>query len=131
MREIIFRGKIKRENGVWKRGDWVFGPFTHIEDGGIGSAFIYGKGEVFEETVGQYTGLDDKNGKKIFEGDIVKILFEDGTYEAGAVVWSDANARYKFHSPDGAAYGIDRTVCMEIIGNIHDNPELLKGGVQG
>ncbi len=86
--------------------------------------------EVIPETVGQYTGLTDKNGKKIFEGDIVKGLFVFG--EISSVVI------FKYGS-FGIEWNIDeikvldpflglRNIECEVIGNIHDNPELLKGG---
>ena len=130
MREILFRGKTDK-------GEWVQGvPFFEeeryyiIEDlfvcdeynctGAVNSTVI-------PETVGQYTGLTDKNGKKIFEGDIVKLFYKDG-FEIGLIGWSNIDFRYKFASPDGTAYGFDVTDIFEVIGNIHDNPELLKGG---
>ena len=131
MREILFRGKLTA-NGKWsegnlvvnKRGVYVITP----DETPIG---IYG--QVDPETVGEYTGLTDKNGKKIFEGDILKFdyigknlgvngislcEFENGKF---GVKWG----YYKeFVCLDGFA-----NTTLEVIGNIHDNPELLKGGV--
>ena len=87
--------------------------------------------EVIPETVGQYTGLTDKNGKKIFSGDVVKIyLYEPkglANYEIGYIKYDDAKARYVFCTEEGI-YGIDNSNVFEVIGNIYDNPELLKGG---
>ena len=95
---------------------------------------------VFKETVGQYTGLTDKNGTKIFEGDIV--WFEDespSNYEyhdctemrCGTIEYGD-NC---FYITDRIAVEMedliyDGKLDVEIIGNIHDNPELLKGGAE-
>ena len=125
MREILFRGK-RVDNGEWVEGCLLYDCeqnesyiAEYFEDK---SAYIR---EVIPETVGQYTGLTDKNGKKIFERDVVKVYLTDGI-EIGLIGWSDIDVRFKFASPDGTAYGIDVTDTLEIIGNIHDNPELLE-----
>lgn len=148
MREIIFRGQTRR-NGekVWMNGEkvpsnWVYGGVLQ----GTGSfSIIYGcndvddkhasnleKHVVYTDTLGQYTGLTDKNGTKIFEGDIVQYY---GTYALEVYIenghtktrWFDTVTKREytelFFGYDEEAYG----EC-EIIGNIHDNPELLKGG---
>lgn len=128
-REILFRGQTA--SGEWVEGDLLINtangysfPYIryHVND------INYSRAKVMPETVGQYTGLCDKNGKKIFEGDIVLLDFSDGIPETGDIVWSRTDARFKFNSPDGTEYGIDVTDVFEVIGNIHDNPELLKGG---
>ena len=118
MREILFRGK-SRNNGKWYEGD--LGTVAHkrfIDDGIVNE-------RVIPETVGQYTGLTDKNGKKIFEGDILKGAWET----VFQVVYDDCYLGFRAKEKDGMHncidyYGLDR---LEIIGNIHDNPELLKG----
>ena len=157
MREILFRGK--RENG-----DWVFGNLfipdkkdapTEIC---IGTNVIRITYDVIPETAGQYTGLTDKNGKKIFEGDIFKFpdeIFESyytscgteyNSWEAenyGVVGFSEDLGRfdfvdYKFNEnaveadlhENHAIEFYDFVSDLEIIGNIHDNPELLKGGAE-
>ena len=123
MREILFRGKTLL--GKWIEGDLL----NYLGCGKVHIAQNYkgaGGQEVIPETVGQYTGLTDKNGKKVFEGDIVKLFYKDG-FEIGLIGWSNIDFRYKFASPDGTAYGFDVTDTFEIIGNIHDNPELLEG----
>ena len=147
MREILFRGKCK-DSGKWYEGYYVHlhkttycfkedydrNPdndmhqiiFEEMMDWGLPNQHF--RVDVLPETVGQYTGLTDKNGKKIFEGDIVRLYHFDGFEEIGAIGWSNIDVRYKFASHDCFAYGIDVTDVFEVIGNIHDNPELLKGG---
>ena len=134
MREILFRGKDIK-------GNWHIGLLAHIGNAwyisngaGVSTAF-----EVIPETVGQYTGLTDKNGKKIFEGDIVDASnsWWDACGPAGhdspimKVEWSDKNCGFD----PFANYDCDCGVYIhpsqvETIGNIHDNPELLKEGVE-
>ena len=159
MREILFRGKLKAENGEFQKGEWVYGDFVTLIDGKEKHPHIYGKGEVKAETIGQYTGLTDKNGKEIFEGDIFK--FPDEIWESsytscgteydswtvenyGVVGFCEDTGRFDFikykfnensveadlhenHNIEFCEFVSD----LEIIGNIHDNPELLESEVQG
>lgn len=125
MREILFRGKTEK-------GEWVQGvPFVEEERCYIiQDLFICEEYDctgavnsmVIPETVGQYTGLTDKKGNKIFEGDIViaPIYYDVGCYPhtESKIISVKIPEIYKM-SVDGN---------FEIIGNIHDNPELLKGG---
>lgn len=121
MREILFRGK-KKPWGGWAEGSLVkMRDYYRISEKNDMISF-----GVETETIGQFTGLTDKNGKKIFDGDVVKIFLRDGE-DVGVIKWSDIGARFKFASSDGCAYGIDCTTAMQVIGNIHDNPELLEG----
>jgi hypothetical protein len=120
MREVLFRGQ-RTDNGQWVKGLLTDLGLAEKED----FAWISGV-KVYKNTVGQYTGLTDKNGKRIFEGDIVEykeeygqIEYEDG--EAMFVVSFDT-----WFTDFDHLYGTD----VEIIGNIHDNPELLKGGAE-
>lgn len=121
MREILFRGK--DIYGKWFYGDLI--NLTKEIKEICNHTQLEHAHSVNPDTVGQCTGLVDKNGTKIFEGDIVKIFLKDGV-EIGPIKWSDIGCRYKFASPDGTAYAIDVTDVFEVIGNIHDNPELLK-----
>ena len=137
MREILFRGK-RVDNGEWVYGYYcpcVFGNFP--AEPAIIDADELKKGKwapvkVNPESVGQYTGLTDKNDKKIFEGDICKTYFESYTrsWEEVGVV-TEFRGAYGIESADGKHFRafINETVyarSCEVIGNIHDNPELLE-----
>ncbi len=147
MREILFRGK-RKDNGEWVEGYYVCvgGKFHYILTGQIDLMSGYPRFfycEVIPETVGQYTGLADKNGKKIFEGNIVKhinVFEEINSPEIGVVVYEQSECCFEIqrtyknpenvHIPTSTrvTYIIpDKRNLYEIIGNIHDNPELLKG----
>ena len=126
MREILFRGK--RYNG-----EWIYDSETYIRDGdGIWlSDDDLNVVQVQEDTVGQYTGLKDKNGEKIFEGDIVKY---STTCEIFTVAWHGSFAEFvisELQKPNKATRGSKNMYLVnrycEVIGNIYDNPELLEG----
>ena len=126
MREILFRGK-RSDNGNWIEGHL----FARINDCFIVPLpVITSKSLVDGETVGQFTGLKDRNGKKVFEGDVVHcvsmtdmanmvVIFEDGEFR---MVLCE---KYKDYIPGCGFYAI-RCFDKEVIGNIHDNPELLE-----
>lgn len=161
MRTIKFRGKKPYT------GDWFFGDLLHI----CGGSMIYFGSDtdtiepdiennnpvavelfndevavVLSDTVGQFTGLTDKNGAEIYEGDIITAdhypFYSDGKPNYVAVVeWDDCGfgAWFELHK-DSTARGIsigcpvmdfdsESASSFEVIGNIHDNPELLKGGI--
>ena len=119
MREILFRGK-RLDNGEWIYGDVVQFP-THGIVRIVEQEPSYKDAEVDLDTVGQYTGLTDKNGKKIFEGDI----FTDGI--SNYVVTFTNGAFTIDYRPDFLAYFlVSGFADGDIIGNIHDNPELLE-----
>ncbi len=138
MREILFRGK-RKDNGEWIKGDFcspcniVFLENRYDAVLGKDDCPMCNDFEVIPETVGQYTGLTDKNGKKIFEGDIIKIyLYEPkglANYEVGCIKYDNTKARFVFCTKEGN-YSIDNSNAFEVIGNTHDNPELLKGGAE-
>ena len=144
MREILFRGKEKNS------GEWIYGDLRHISDGHGGYILCIvdntnGRNndvtgvEVVPKTVGQYTGHTDKNGVMIFEGDIVKGTAYSAT-TIGVIVWIDEISSFgvrRVNAPNPTAWensSILRCVSLgktdefaaEVIGNIHDNPELLK-----
>lgn len=160
MREILFRGKSMDDN------EWIYGGALHQTDSygdKVDKWFIidgtytndYDIGEpirAIPETIGQYTGLIDKNGKKIFEGDIIKayfqpqnfknppcaigsVIFENGTFKVVVYV-SKKSTEYKvFEKENIVAYSIehnflDRCYVLEVTGNINDNPELAERSKQ-
>ena len=157
MREILFRGK-RTDCGEWVEGylnqhrgrvifdcccnainanDYYINDWTEKLDTDLYGC-VY---KVIPETVGQYTGLTDKNGVRIFEGDIVKGIAYS-VERIGVIVWIDEIASFGvryFKSVNSTAWensSILRCASMgktdefaaEIIGNIHDNPELLEEG---
>jgi uncharacterized phage protein (TIGR01671 family) len=128
MREILFRGKTS--GNEWKYGNLsIVGDVCFIsEDMGFNK-------NVIPETVGQYTGLTDKNGKKIFEGDICRFR----EWSKGDMCWI---GKVHYEHQQCVISGNPNKECesefllvlsrfipenIEIIGNIHDNPELLEG----
>ena len=146
-REMLFRGK-RVDNDEWLESNSInvqadiFGR-EHVY---MGVPVKYGKHpngyyiewhEVIPETVGQYTGLPDKNGKKIFKGDLLKcesnlvwlVAFEDGAF----VCKDDENVTYftfyehREYNSKTKKYENFIPKDFEIIGNIHDNPDFLKG----
>lgn len=126
MREILFRGK-RSDNGEWLYGYYV-GPSGIIDDHEICDINdITGcRYEVDPSAVGQYTGLTDKNGKKIFEGDLIQN--RDG--DIGRVTWYPEHVAFMIYRKNRPMVfnieGLD-TDAVEVIGNIYDNPELLDG----
>lgn len=115
MREILYRGK--RNNGNWEYGFYYLRAVNN-------KPYIYDDGisfEVIPETVGQFIGITDKNGTKIFEGDILKA--DNG--HVGYVSFGVLPQFGKYcdcHKEFGPIFPDNETV----IGNIYDNPELLK-----
>ena len=130
MREILFRGK-RTDNGTWAYG-YLFCIWerTYLCWGTTNN--VPNMKEVIPETVGQYTGLTDKNGRKIFEGDILGGFLDEEYPEHETVVvveWHENMwvTRQWEYLPD--LLELDDSDCFEVIGNIYDNPELLKGGI--
>ena len=128
MREIKFRGK-RLDNG-----EWLYGSLVILN----GRYFIFddaNRHEVDPTTVGEFTGLKDKNGKEIYEGDVIRSPLSEDKTRPHRIFYHTGNAAFM-----GAL--IDRKeLCYlrldqdwiykfgkEVIDNIHDNPELQKGG---
>ena len=137
MREILFRGK-RVDNGKWVYGNLIDNEcckkpiiveVDYLNEYGDCGEVSY---EVDETTVGQFTGLTDKNGKKIFEGDILKIhrksIYSTEEYFFYKVDWGkDWNGWALISIKSAQSRYLDNAYNGEVIGNIHDNPELLEG----
>lgn len=133
MREILFRGK------CLDNGEWVEGLLVHTTRNGaliVNEVNEYGCGccigvsppnfEIDPATVGQFTGLLDKNGKRIFEGDICRVSKLMYKVEFKHSAWWFAILSNKVYCCP--AFNSHCGEYCEVIGNIHDNPELLEGG---
>lgn len=131
MRELLFRGQTRRKgekvrmDGTPVESNWVYGGVFQ----GPNHSVIYGydpveKHAVYSDTVGQYTGLMDKNGQRIFEGDVVHMKggcvsgFGAVEFRNGSFGIADEKRKRFYFLDDHSVYRVD--------GNIHDNPELLK-----
>lgn len=135
MRTIKFRGKIRGN------GKWYYGSLVYSNEINAAIYFQIGRGlvkrmdwvYVNQETIGQFSGLYDCNGKEIFEGDILEwekdglmyvVKFWDGMFYASVKECNDGIfGGFPLHALTEHEYG-----KCEIVGNIYDNPELLKGG---
>lgn len=128
MREILFRGK-RTDNGEWVYGDLIHRqvwnssfPVIRTQDSGFDNYDDY---EVIPETVGQFTGLTDKSGTKIFEGDVVNGFFNRKKITGKIIYGSDAH----FFIDRKGLYGIglnNSEDWVRVIGNIQDNPKLME-----
>jgi len=137
VREILFRGK-RVDNG-----EWVYGLLCRV---GNTYANIVEKSTevmctVLTNTIGQFTGLTDKNGRKIFEGDVLNVHDQIPTFDGyntdeiiynGKVMYIKNQGMYvcEGNNDGNALCALNLDKC-EVIGNIHDNPELLGGESDG
>ena len=123
MRKILFRGKFGNE--------WKYGYLT-IEPRGLAikEPYVNAASNIWHidtKTVGQYTGLNDKNGNKIFEGDIVDFLDRSDGDGYGVVRYDENETEFEFESDNICrSLGSYYPKNIEVIGNIYDNPEFLK-----
>lgn len=132
MREILFRGK--RTDGEWISGNYIYAPSN--EDSYVHNICTpdepYDWYEIDPETLGQYTGHEDKNNTKIFDGDIVKF---NSDYDDWDRFYDNPVIKVEYESLTGgfdpfASYDCDCGIIIEsnkceVVGNIYDNPELL------
>lgn len=145
MREILFRAKAinrrpdREYRTNYKDGDWVYGLVSELHDEEFHEKYPYSPATMTNEvgvrdidvdykTIGQYTGLNDKNGNKIFEGDIVEILLS-GKHGIGIVEYgkSGISAYVAMSHSVYSNYVLNKSDNFIVLGNIYDNPELIGG----
>ena len=129
MREILFRGK-RVDNG-----EWEYGLPSYDDDGDVEEIQVWDEEDVNfypvdPETICQYTGLIDKNGKKIWEGDILEGHLDDEFPEdvtREKVIWHESGWKTEEPGCNDKEY-LDEfdTENFEVVGNVFDNPELLE-----
>lgn len=142
MRKILFKGK-RKDNGEWIEGYFgvfvgipqIYVPFTEEQkkenEGHIFSQIGGLWYEVIPETVGQFTGMTDKNGKMIFEGDIISFTRYNAlgyiTSRIGKVCYGEDYPAFYIEATTGDTWCFSEIEDIKVIGNIHDNLELMKG----
>lgn len=126
MREILFRAK-RKDNGEWETGSLVYARMgTSEEQASIADKMTAYHTPVIPETVGQYTGLRDKNSTRIFEADIVKVydVYCNETV-VGVVEFCDGS--FRIYDKDFTSYDRWMYCKVEVIGNVYDDVNLLEG----
>jgi len=124
MREIEFRGQ-RKDTGEWVYGFYMLHPFKGNPV--LCSVIVQNQipYEVIPETVGQFTGKRDKNGKKIYKKDKIEaIIIENSVATMGTIVWDNEHSYYANKNKAGLT-PLYKLRSIEVIGTIHSNPELL------
>ena len=142
MREILFKGK-RKDNGEWVEGSLI----TSINRAWISSEktdsqrlrsisntnAIWRSIEIIPDTICQFTGLCDKNGKRIWENNVVWLVY-NGEEHIYQIVWDNSELDFKAtNGEENYGSNFEYLLCcdeIEVIGNIFDNPELLQGSVK-
>ena len=139
MREILFKAK-RKDNGEWIEGSlidldidsgycYIVPPYKQASTLPIGFLITDGMKLVIPETLCQFTGLCDKNGKRIWENDVVWLVY-DGKEHIYQIVWDNSELDFKAtNGEENYGSNFEYLLCcdeIEVIGNIFDNPELLQ-----
>ena len=128
MREILFRAK-RVGKGTWLYGHYVeqYGSKMIYLPEGVDSEHGFDNYHIDPETLGQYAELTDKNTKKVFDGDILKNEYEKNKYQYFKVYYCNITHSWLVENKYGMLGKLYNVIGdIEIIGNIHDNPELLR-----
>lgn len=138
MRQILFRGK-RADNGRWAEGYYIclndvrgngshriYTGYAETDCGDFYPDWV----EVDPQTVGQYTGVNDKTGKRIFEGDIVLDKYKREKFgEVGEIIFVPERTAFELRLKQHPKYVVNvgsHITSLRVIGNIYDNPELLE-----
>lgn len=138
LRKIVFRG-FNKKRGIWLYGNYILNRGAHfIAPQEFADGKTWEDYEVEEESIGQFIGLYDRNGKEIYEGDIIDVHIPCNSigkeeHRTRVVVWNEKYDRFEFQDKRGdciadsvgAKYNV---VYYEVVGNVFDNPELLEEG---
>ena len=132
MRDILFRGK-RVDNG-----EWICGNLYQCEEDSEGYVrnLITPKSRngspymVDDNTIGQYTGLIDKNGKRVYENDIVNCKTKTYLFEGYTIEWYNEDARFVMVQ-NGRRYAVSESFEYEVVGNVYDNHNMLTDKGEG